>query len=41
MAGDGAPRRAVAGHTLWMFDFDNTLAPLEPTVGRSAREMRT
>ena len=23
---------AVAGHTLWMFDFDNTLTPLEPAV---------
>ena len=42
MAGDGAPRRAVAGHTLWMFDFDNTLAPLEPTVdwAGSRRELQ-
>src|SRR5882672_8982768 len=30
---DGAPRRRVAvGHAFWMFDFDNTLAPLEPAV---------
>ncbi len=37
-----ASRRRVAGHTLWMFDFDNTLAPLEPAVdwAGSRREMQ-
>src|SRR5260370_1146466 len=31
--GNGASRgRVVAGHALWMFDFDDTLAPLEPAV---------
>ena len=41
-AGDGAPPRAVAGYTLWMFDFDNTLAPLEPAVdwAGSRRELQ-
>ena len=41
-AGDGAPRRTVAGYTLWMFDFDNTLAPLEPAVdwAGSRRELQ-
>ena len=41
-AGDGAPRRSVAGYTLWMFDFDNTLAPLEPAVdwAGSRRELQ-
>lgn len=35
-------RRRVAGHTLWMFDFDNTLAPLEPAVdwAGSRRELQ-
>ena len=39
---DGAPRRSVAGYTLWMFDFDNTLAPLEPAVdwAGSRRELQ-
>ena len=38
----GALRRRVAGHTLWMFDFDNTLAPLEPAVdwAGSRRELQ-
>ena len=42
VAGDGAPPRAVAGYTLWMFDFDNTLAPLEPAVdwAGSRRELQ-
>ncbi len=41
-ASDGAPRRSVAGYTLWMFDFDNTLAPLEPAVdwAGSRRELQ-
>ena len=25
-------RQRVAGYALWIFDFDNTLAPLEPAV---------
>ncbi len=35
-------RRVVAGHALWMFDFDNTLAPLEPAVdwAASRRELQ-
>src|SRR5882757_10008307 len=42
---DGASRRArvvAAGHALWMFDFDNTLAPLEPAVdwAGSRRELQ-
>jgi len=39
---DGASRRRVAGHALWMFDFDNTLAPLEPAVdwAGSRRELQ-
>ena len=39
---DGASRQRVAGHTLWMFDFDNTLAPLEPAVdwAGSRRELQ-
>lgn len=39
---DGAARRRVAGHALWMFDFDNTLAPLEPAVdwAGSRRELQ-
>jgi phosphoglycolate phosphatase-like HAD superfamily hydrolase len=40
---DGASRRrVVAGHVLWMFDFDNTLAPLEPAVdwAGSRRELQ-
>jgi phosphoglycolate phosphatase-like HAD superfamily hydrolase len=34
--------RRVAGHALWMFDFDNTLAPLEPAVdwAGSRRELQ-
>ncbi|HEY2525930.1 MAG TPA: hypothetical protein VGI29_12775, partial [Candidatus Binataceae bacterium] len=42
VAGEGAPRRTLAGHTLWMFDFDNTLAPLEPAVdwAGSRRELQ-
>jgi HAD superfamily hydrolase (TIGR01509 family) len=42
--GNGASRRrVVAGHALWMFDFDNTLAPLEPAVdwAGSRRELET
>jgi len=37
-----AARRRVAGHLLWMFDFDNTLAPLEPAVdwAASRRELQ-
>jgi len=41
--GDAASRRrVVAGHALWMFDFDNTLAPLEPAVdwAGSRRELQ-
>ena len=39
----GTSRRCVvAGHALWMFDFDNTLAPLEPAVdwAGSRRELQ-
>jgi phosphoglycolate phosphatase-like HAD superfamily hydrolase len=37
----GVPRRE-AGHALWIFDFDNTLAPLEPAVdwAGSRRELQ-
>ncbi len=37
-----ASRGRVAGHALWMFDFDNTLAPLEPAVdwAGSRRELQ-
>jgi phosphoglycolate phosphatase-like HAD superfamily hydrolase len=39
---DSAARQPVAGHALWMFDFDNTLAPLEPAVdwAGSRRELQ-
>jgi len=35
-------RRMNAAHALWMFDFDNTLAPLEPAVDwpKSRRELQ-
>jgi len=41
-AAKSAASRRVAGHTLWMFDFDNTLAPLEPAVdwAGSRRELQ-
>ena len=32
----GKARERGAGHRLWMFDFDNTLAPLEPAVDWAA-----
>jgi phosphoglycolate phosphatase-like HAD superfamily hydrolase len=37
-----AVRRMNAAHALWMFDFDNTLAPLEPAVdwAKSRRELQ-
>ena len=39
---DASQRRVAAGHSLWMFDFDNTLAPLEPAVdwAGSRRELQ-
>ncbi|HVB80813.1 MAG TPA: hypothetical protein VNE82_12815, partial [Candidatus Binataceae bacterium] len=42
-SGEAAPaRRRGAGHALWIFDFDNTLAPLEPAVdwAGSRRELQ-
>lgn len=40
--GEPGARRRGTDHALWMFDFDNTLAPLEPAVDwpKSRRELQ-